>query len=374
MSEDNLRSAMERLNEQNRLLLEARMLPRNRALTADQTFAIIDRFGQHISHRGISLAQVAREVNYAASVISQWQGNTYRGDMEAVTRAINDWLERDARRAEAAKPKDYVKTWVAETMRTICHQADKRLMMAVIVAPAGSGKSKVLQAVCEETRGIYLVMDQTVTSRQFLQNLAITLGRKGECHSAAGSLMRFIVDTLKGTKRPIFIDEAHQLTKAISHVRSIHDQAGVPIVMAGTVDILKLVEDRIDGRGQFASRTIVCNLIDDVCNAEAPDGGAAGRDLFTLDEIRAFFDSRKIRLATDALRLMWAVACLPNHGTLRLIGFLADMARDANPSADVLERGHVLEAMALLMGSRRARHVKAMADRHDGAQRKTMVA
>ena len=105
---------------------------------------------------------------------------------------------------------------------------------------------------------------------------------------------------------------------ALNCVRSIHDQAEVPIILAGTADILHHVNDRADGRGQFASRCIFHNEMEGALNVEGPGSGSAGaRDLFTLEEIKAFFDMKKIRLADDALDLCWSLACLPNHGTLR---------------------------------------------------------
>lgn len=367
MSEENsnLREAMDRLNESNRILLEARMLPNNKPLSAEQTFTIIERFNAYISERGIKLAQVAREINYVESVISSWRGNVYKGDNDAVTRIVNDWMERDARRAEAAKPKDYVSTWVAECMRTVAHLADKHLKMAVIVAPSGTGKTKVLQTLTKEMRGVYIAADRGhATPRGFL--LTLSRAVDGRLSGNINVLLSSIVEKLKGTRRIIFLDEAHYLTPVLSLIRSIYDQAGVPIVMAGTSDILPYVDDRTDGRGQFASRTLFCNILDSIVDVERGGGDKSEvRNLFSIEEVQAFFATRKIRLTREALMLAWSLACLPNYGTLRFVGDLAALARDMIKGDAAIDRSHLLMALQLCLGRPLARHVKTVAERHE---------
>ena len=363
------REALDALNRNNLLLEAARMLPSDKPLTAPMIFAVIDRFTKYIEDREISMAQVAREISYAESVLSTWKSNTYKGDMDAVTRGVNNWMERDARRAAFAKPRDYVPTFVAETIRTIAFQADKQLKMAAIVAPAGSGKTKVLRVLTEQMRGIYLYVPQNMSEKEFLIQLAMALGRNAD-HGSKGSILRWVVKKLKDTRRIIFIDEAQNLGKWIGMVRSIHDEAAVPIVMAGTADILQMVNDRADGRGQFSSRTIRCNLMDFVANAEDPDGNAADRELFTLEEIKRFFDSRGMRLADDGMRFMWALACLPNYGTLRLAELVADLAADANRGVAVLTRQQLLAALPMVVGGE-ARYLKGLTERQE-AKAKTI--
>ncbi len=367
------REAMDRLNESNRILVEARMLSRSKPITDEQRCEVVELFNSYTRGRGIPLARVAREIDFSESVVSQWRGGSYPGNVDEVTRAINQWMERDARRAAAEKPKDSVPTWVAETIRTIACQADRLNMMAAIVAPSGSGKTMVLKAMERELRGILIYCTEALTPRELLLSLAHGMGKKTAAGTEA-SLMRTVVDALRGTRRIILLDEAHQLKKAIRCVRAIHDQAQVPIIMAGTSDILRFVDDRTDGRGQFSRRTLRCNLLDYVKNAEDPNGTQAGRDLFSIEEIEAFFAMRQIRLADDAMRLMWALACLPNHGTLGLIGTVADIAASVSGGAQALTRQQVLSALQMIVGGE-AKYVRTLADRQaEKSERKAMVA
>jgi DNA transposition AAA+ family ATPase len=357
---------IERLNESNRIQ-EARMLPAT-PLTDEQITKVRDDFRRYTSARGIAPAQVARQVDYAASVISQWLSNRYNGDNDRVTRKLNDWLERDRRRAAATRSQDYVKTWVAETMRTIAYQADKQGVMAAIVAPAGCGKTKVMKVLAEEMSGVYVYVDEGISERELLYKIGVALGYKGETKTRAYH-RQFIIKSLLGTRRTIFLDEAQNLTRAISVVRSIYDQAEVPIVMVGTAEILDYIDDRADGRGQFSSRTIRYNVMESLRSAEGPtDPSGANvrrRDLFTVEEIKQYFASKKIRLSTDGLHMLWLLAIQPNHGTLRLAEKLAGIALDLEPGAELVTKAMILDALMMYRGVREATSLQKLTDKYE---------
>jgi DNA transposition AAA+ family ATPase len=358
------RQAMDRLHEQNRIQLEARMAAK--ALSKDDVERIRERFAEYVQSHGVELSVVARQTNYSLAVVSAWHAGKYKGNAAKAAVAINAWLERDARRAQAERPKDSIDTRVADDIRSIVNAADKLGKMAAIVCPSGAGKTFVLKALAEETRGLYIYCHDGMRTREFLMTIALALGFRKSIGTQA-ELHRFIVANLKGTRRIIFLDEAHRLGKVqLGFTRSIYDEAQVPIVLAGTADILEAInEDRASGRGQFASRTIRYNTMDHVRNAEAPDGGGAaqGRDLFSVDEVKRFFEMKKIRLNRDAMMLLWALACLPNFGCLRLIESCAETAIELNRGVDVLTREMIVEALKLLHGSD-AIYMERMTDRH----------
>lgn len=353
---------IDRLNEANRIQQEARMLPATE-LTDEQIAQVRDNFNRYVLSR-TTPAQVARQVGYSASVISQWQGGTYAGDNEKVARKLNDWMERDNRRAGSTRGQDYVRTWVAETMRTIAYQADKQGLMAAIVAPAGCGKTKVLKVLADEMSGVYVYCDEQITERELLYKISLALGRKGELSTRIVH-RQFIIKSLLGTRRTIFLDEAQNLTKGIRAVRSIFDQAEVPIVMAGTAEILSYIDDRADGRGQFSSRCIRYNVLEKLRSVEGPGGGGKkGKHLFTVEEIQAYFASKKIRLATDGLQMLWLLACQPNHGTLRLVEKLASIALDLSPGKEVIHRQQVIDALMLFRGEPEAKYLEQLTERY----------
>lgn len=371
-SAETVRQAMDRLTETQRVQLEARMLTRSAKLNLEQVQDVRERLAAYMAEHDVSAARVARETHYSPAVISCWQAGHYAGNVDAVAHAVNDWMERDARRAQSSRPKDYVKTAVAEDIRTIAHMADKRLCMAAVVVPSGAGKTYVLKALAEEMRGVYLYCTPS-TPREFLHNLALALGRRGAENARKAALYRWVVEQLRDTKRIILLDEAHQLARTVGTVRGVHDEAGVPVVMAGTADILEQINDRRDGRGQLSSRCIRYNALDQCRNAEDPGGGpaAGGRELFSVEEVKAFFDSRKIRLAKDALQLLWAIACMPNYGCLRLVERTVETVFDLDPEIETVTRADVLLALRMILGAE-VGYIQTVADRQ--AERQAAVA
>ena len=345
--QDTARRAMDTLNEQNRVLLEARMLPAHAQLTDEQVTQIASRFKAYLVEHDIKAAQVAREIKYSPVVISQWTSGVYKGNITNVCQAINNWMERDSRRRQARRPSDYVKTWVAEDIRTYCYLADKHNSMAVIVAPAGTGKTKVLKIVAEETRGVYVSCSEKMRLHGLYLALARALGW-GRSDTSSHALEQFVVEQLNGTGRMILIDEAHLIGPDIRAVRSIHDGAGVPIVLVGTDAIENATDDSAHGRGQFSSRCVYYNALDHAYNAEGPDGAAEGKDLFSEEEIREFFASKKIRLDRDGLKMLWSLACLPGHGCLRLVERIVQVAFSLAPDAEKLTRDDLLPALEMV--------------------------
>ena len=349
--QDAAREAMDRLNKQNRILVEARMLSPHVMLTEEQARPIVEHFKAYIEKHGVKAAQVAREIQYSPAVLSAWMGGTYRGSVEGVTIAINNWMERDARRRQSRRPKDYVRTWVAEDIRTYVYLADKHGSMAVIVAPAGTGKTLVIKTLAEELRGLYICCTEGLTLRGLYVTLATALGWT-RVHSPTSDLVRYIIEQLNGTRRIIFIDEAHLMGPAIRSLRTIYDQAQTPIVFVGTDEIEQATDDRSHGRGQFSSRCVYYNAMDHAYNAEGPDGTSDAKDLFTVEEVREFYSRRKIRLDREGFKMMWALACLPGYGCLRLIERITEVAVTINPDAECLTRDDLLGALRMVESRR----------------------
>jgi len=342
------REAMDRMNERNRVLMEARMLPAHAELSRDLVSEIVDHFKKYIDKHDITAAQVGREIQYAPAVISAWMKESYKGDVSAVTRAINNWMERDARRKEARRPSDYVSMWLAEDYRTYVYLADKQKKMLVLVGPSGTGKTKVIKTLCEELRGLYVCCSENMT----LRGLLLALAKELDWTRDGGhryELERYVIERLAGTERIVFIDEAHLLGPTIRSLRAIYDQAEVPIVMAGTDEIEGAVDDRAHGRGQFTSRCIFYSALDHI---RTTGGGRAapneGKDLFTVEEIKAFFAKRKIRLNRDGLQMIWALSCLAGYGCLRLVEAVIEMAFIIDPDVQALGKSEVVAALRMV--------------------------
>jgi DNA transposition AAA+ family ATPase len=365
-------SLTDQLAQQDRIQIEARMLPMNTKLSEDEIAAVVEKYISYIERRGLPATQVARECGYSPAVISAWYNGKYRGDVDEVTRAVNQFMERDARRHQAKRPKDYIPTRIAEHIQMIAHTADKRRMMAAITVPAGAGKTLVLKALADQMNGVYVYLREGMSPRDIYKALALSLG--WECKTSSRSeLHQIIVERLAGTHRIVLVDEAHHAGKNIGCLRSIYDLTQCAIVMAGSHEIMTYIDDRAHGKGQFSSRTIRFNATDQAHQTEGPNAGGRTDPLFTIEEVKAFLAMKKIRVDRDATRMLWSVACLPNYGTLRTVENALDIILDADPDIEIVTKDHVVAALQLLVGDE-ARHIQTLARRHEETHQPAVAA
>jgi len=337
------REAMHRLVQNERD--EARMPQPSRDLSE-----LVGRFRDRLTRHHVRMADACRQIGYSKAVLSEFLNEKYKGDIDKVAAAVTRWLAREAMRDEGKRPKGYVELRIAEETRVIVRMAYRHGAMAAIVAPSGCGKTFLAKVLAAELNGVYIAVNHTFTPLQFLMALAIELGWATTKKGGKAELHRFIVAALKGTNRPLFIDEAHILGKAINFVRGIHDEAETSIILLGTAEILEFIDDRGHGAGQFSSRTIHYNAIEKSRGMSDPSDGAkaAAQCLFSIDEIKAFFAGREIRLDKESLMLAWQLANLPGFGSLRLIERAAAVVFDIAPDTAIIRREQLVMAMRLL--------------------------
>jgi DNA transposition AAA+ family ATPase len=328
--------SIEAMSKAARVLIQARMLPMDQSLSAEQIEQVRKDFLDYTNKRGLFGGKLAKQIGYAASVINQWSNRRYeKGDEEAVARKINDWMERHARAERAKMPIDYVPTEVAEHMRAIADTAQSTGSMAVIVVPAGCGKTMVMKILAEKLGGRYLYCHGQHTPKEFLRELAKAVDVPPGGMTASG-LIAAVVAKLKGTNRPILLDEAQCLSaKVFSVVRTIHDCAEISIVLAGTSEIMNKIDDVSLNRGQMTSRCLRYNAMDHVYDAESPDGSRKGKPLFSLKDIKALFDRAQVSIDPEAFIFAWSLACLPGRGSIRTLLKAAQLVRGRWPNQEI---------------------------------------
>jgi len=371
MTPENDPTSLDDLSRDSRVLVNSRLLPEDRPLTPAEVADVLGDYEAHVNRHGLFDGDVGRQVNIEPKTLAAFRHRALADDeADRVARAVNAWLERDARGRKAQLPLDYVPTAVCEAMRGVATTAHALGLMAVIVMPSGAGKTMVLKLLAEQTNGVYLYVDEFMRPRAFLQLLAKAIGLHRSTALSASELMHAIIERLKGTRRALYIDEAHRLPdKVFSACRSIYDQAGVTFIFAGAAAIVERVDDRANGSGQMASRCLFYDALAQVYNAGDPGSGTrAGRALFTLEEIKALF-AHRVRFDEDALTMLWAIACLPGFGCLRTARKVVQLARQRAGEGGVITRKLMRWALPLLFGDQGLRMIH-LADQHVEAMRK----
>jgi DNA transposition AAA+ family ATPase len=309
-----------RMAAEGRILLHARRLPMDGPIESDAIEAVRQAYKRYTYQSGVTDAQAAKEIGYSSSVLSQWKDASYRGDVEEVTRRVNAWMDDDARARRHTFAVPYVPTQVCEGMRNIVRVAHARQKMVAVIMPAGTGKSMMLEILATDLRGFVVYCHKRMKARAFLSTVAETVKAKPQAFDCAG-LMKAIVERLRGSKRPLLLDEAHLLQRDVfADVRAIYDQTGCTIVMAGTDEMISCIDDRAGGRGQMASRCLFYDTSAHYMNIEDPGRTSAQRPLYTKEEIQAFLDASNVKIDPDAFTMLWALACMPDRGCWRLMG------------------------------------------------------
>lgn len=192
----------------------------------------IELLKAHIADYKMSQKQVGAQLGYSSTVINQYLKGTYRGDVAAIDKAVNELVERQQSKAKDVSG-DFVATPTAKRILEICGLAHDMSDIYLVIGEAGLGKTMALKEyAARKSNVVMLEVDPTFSAKVLLTELCNTLGLTAARNNHA--MMTAIVDKLKGSDRLLIIDEAELLThKPLEILRRIHDKAGIGIVLAG---------------------------------------------------------------------------------------------------------------------------------------------
>lgn len=299
-------------------------LPKDGPLTAFLRDKVIDAVEAHFKEHDITRNEAAVACDYTGSVISQVLNKKYEGNADEVLRALNRFIEHDAKRRLAKTPIGFWKTCVFHAMMYLAkfartnarigsniNEQESNQSIALGVGPAGCGKSAGAVAMAAEDPASVFVRVRygAGTAKPISILIAEALGEEPCWHTFQNS--RIIERKLTGSGRLLIVDEAHRLEiSGCEVIRDIADICGVPILLLGTAQAAHKINSARLGVGnmlydQFSSRVGMWMSL-----VEGIDGkGGTTRPIFSIDEIRAIFKSDEVRLTRDGEEFLQACAC-----------------------------------------------------------------
>ena len=329
-----------------RHIMKAIKVPTTGALTDELRNKIRAAVAAHLKQHQITFREAGLACDYAANTISETVAGNYRGDVDAVLRALNQYMEDDERRRVAARPHNFYGNGVftailalAKFAKSNARTGSGRAMqqdasrIALGVGPAGIGKSAgALALACDEPSAIYIRVEEgggksTGLSQLICAELGHRAGR------IAFNNLQVIKRHLTGSARLVIIDEAHRLEKSgCELVRDLADVCGVPILLLATDDFSARITRVRTGFGnlkydQFARR--VGMWLDLTRGIDG--GGGTKRPIFSIEEIRAIFKDQEVRLSPDGAEYLQACACVPSG--MGMLGFAANAFNKARRKA-----------------------------------------
>ena len=133
-------------------------------------------------------------------------------------------------------------------------RGDERIVL--LHGATGTGKSTALAHLLNETNGIYVEASPAWTLSSMYRDIVAAIGIEPKGRNA--DLERCITDEMSKKGRPLLIDEIDYLflpgastaLRMLEVVHSLHDKAGMPVVMVG----MDKIEGKIRSREQLSRR------------------------------------------------------------------------------------------------------------------------
>ncbi len=229
-----------------------------------------EEFRDFLDKYRISQNKAAEAAGYTGSVVSQWLAGSYKGDAEAVEAALRAWMEREKNR----RARRIVPVTETETLRRILNAltiAHEERDIAVIVGPAGSGKTTALKQYVEKNpaSSILIEVDESMTKVSLLQDLAEKLGldRRGP----QPELVRRISNTLAERDILVIIDEADYLSDGSLELirRIVNDKGQSGLVLVGLPRLVFRLKNLKNDHQQLASRVGVLLEVEPMKNPDS---------------------------------------------------------------------------------------------------------
>lgn len=327
--------------------------PNNGAVTVERYERAAAALKSHKSTTGATWDDIATELGgqWSKSTINSYAGGKYPlENARNITEAIEQFMSTLDERRSLVTQTAFVETSIALKVLSLLKKATLLTKIAVIAAESGTGKTKTLQWYwTQHPRTVYLKANATFISRHhasvwpLVRKLMLALGTA----AANGNTQRqaesydVIVNALRGTGRPVIIDEAQFLTpEALDLVRCIHEEADVPFILGGNETLYERAVGSSRGAAaftQFQSRSFRAHLT--TAEIKPSDVTLIAEQLIGVDVAR---DAAPILL--DQAR---------SAGGFRRLVSVLQLAQTLREGSGAVRKEHVLAAIKELLGGER---------------------
>lgn len=200
---------------------------------------------------GLSNNDLARELGFSASVISQYlneDGNKYTGDVAKLERRIRAFLgDWETRRIVGV---ELIETNETRQVATVLETIRRMRGIGMIYGDAGVSKTSGIHLfIRENDTCIFITVYRGCRTQSDVQVKLFDQLKSG--YPGNTKYWDHIVSRLKDAARLIIVDNAHQLTVgALQYLFDLRDASGVPVALVGNEQVL----DPIKGLDQRFSR------------------------------------------------------------------------------------------------------------------------
>ena len=221
-----------------------------------------------IKEKNYSISYVARAINVSTATLHLWINDNYKGKVEKVTKAVEQFIELENLRNETIDI-PFVNTSIAEDIfeiAKICHVENE---IGVCCGDAGLGKTYAVKMYNIEHSDVILIeADLGYTPKVLFSEIHKKLGFDGV--GSIHSMLLDIIGKLKYSGRLIIVDEAEYLPyKALELLRRIYNKAKVGVLLVGMPKLLKNLKG---DRGQYTQLYSRVGIVKELAPLTKEDG------------------------------------------------------------------------------------------------------
>lgn len=292
---------------------------------------------QFSEERGMSYSKIAKAMGIGASTLSEIRAGKYNGETEVIYAKIKAFLNRHEEKLKRinfiadteVKKKiyysiDLIKKYVSSNVREELLESAK---IAYIIGRAGIGKTKALQEYAKEYEAkiVFITAENSDTVNTMIRKIALKL--KLSNTGTMATIRENIKNKLLFTETIIIIDEGENLpAKVIDAVRSIADQTGVGLVIAGTEHLKHKLMTQVGAYEYLYSRAVIWMTLQDL---SLKDVSLITRTFLGNDE--ALYEEKKLAVMIEYINKIV-------RGSARQLSNLLSMATEIANYPENLEK------------------------------------
>jgi len=208
-----------------------------------------------LESQDLSQASVARSIGASSSAISQYMRGKHTGDVYALEKKINTYIENYHEQVDSKANLEIIQTVDLEMISSTLSEIVINQEMGVIYGKAGTGKTAATKKwVQKHPESVLIETDPSLSTKELLLEILKGLGQKN-MQGSNRTLLLEAVKLFKKSERVLLIDEAENLTtKSLEAIRRIHDFSGVPVALIGTYALIQNLKGRNGELLQLYSR------------------------------------------------------------------------------------------------------------------------
>ena len=278
--------------------------------TEAQARKLLEQLQCYSAAKGFSQGRMASMLDISSSSLSNLMHGGYAGNEDAHLAKIEQFLDREAERAEKPGLTSFVETSVALDIFKTLRQNHVHGTMGAVIGNSGVGKTRAFRQYALQNENVIILTASTwmrshvQLSKKLGEILGVDKKKRNRTQERCGA----IVEELLGASRLIIIDQAHQLREdAHEFLQNLWDQCNpteeerrLGIVLGCT---WKFYNQIYDEKAVFAYEQLT-SRIDAGMSKKIPQSP------FTINDIKKLFstDNVKFQLSDAALGHLHRVA------------------------------------------------------------------